>query len=68
MWIWHCFGMGEHFVCSYRYRQPLVGLEQFHHGIVQTDGVSLSRYGEDYVKAIGEIRKNIGKAGTQIGR
>jgi beta-galactosidase len=55
MWIWHCFGMGERFVCTYRYRQPLYGLEQFHHGIMQTDGVSLSQGGQDFVKAIGEI-------------
>ncbi|MEI6176729.1 MAG: beta-galactosidase [Verrucomicrobiota bacterium] len=55
MWIWHCFGMGERFVCTYRYRQPLYGLEQFHHGIMQTDGVSLSQGGQDYATAIGEI-------------
>ncbi len=56
MWIWHCFGMGERFVCTYRFRQPLFGLEQFHHGIMQTDGVTLSHGGEDFVKAIAEVR------------
>ncbi len=57
MWLWHCFGMGERFVCTYRFRQPLAGTEQFHHGIMQTDGTSLSMGGEDFVKAIGEIGK-----------
>lgn len=55
MWVWHAFGMGERFVCTYRFRQPLSGLEQFHHGILQTDGVSLSHGGEDFVKAVNEI-------------
>lgn len=57
MWIWHCFGMGERFVCTYRYRQPLFGMEQFHHGIMQTDGVTPSFGGQDFVAAIKEIKK-----------
>jgi beta-galactosidase len=57
MWLWHYFGMGGRFVCTYRYRQPLFGVEQFHHGIMQTDGVTLSHGAVDFVKAIGEIGK-----------
>lgn len=57
MWVWHSFGMGERFVCTYRYRQPLAGMEQFHHGIMQADGVSLSAGGKDFVKAVSEIKK-----------
>ena len=34
MWVWHGFAMGERFVCTYRFRQPLSGTEQFHHGIM----------------------------------
>lgn len=55
MWVWHAFGMGERFVCTYRFRQPLFGMELFHHGIMQTDGVSVSHGGKDFVKAVGEI-------------
>jgi len=55
MWLWHCFGMGERFVCTYRFRQPLSGTEQFHHGIMQSDGTSLSMGGADFVKGIKEI-------------
>lgn len=57
MWLWHYFGMGGRFVCTYRYRQPLAGFEQFHHGIMQTDGVTLSHGGRDFVAAIREIGK-----------
>ena len=34
-------------LCTYRYRQPLFGNEQYHYGIVGTDGVTLSRGGEE---------------------
>jgi beta-galactosidase len=59
MWVWHAFGMGNRFVCTYRYRQPLFGMEQFHHGIMQTDGTSLS-HGRRGVcpGAIGETGKS----------
>ena len=55
MWIWHCFGLGEKFVCTYRFRQPLYGGEQFHKGIMETDGVTVSPGGQEYVQAIKEI-------------
>ncbi len=55
MWIWHVFGLGDRFTCTYRFRQPLFGGEMYHHGIMQTDGVTLSPGGEEYVRAIGEI-------------
>jgi beta-galactosidase len=61
MWLWHYFSMGGRFVCTYRYRQPLSGVEQFHHGIMQTDGVSLSHGGQDFVTAISEIEKISGR-------
>ncbi len=57
MWVWHAFGMGERFVCTYRFRQPLSGMEQFHHGIMQTDGTSVSHGGKDFVKAVDEINQ-----------
>jgi len=55
MWIWHCFGLGDKFVCTYRFRQPLFGGEQTHKGIIETDGVTVSRGGKEYVKTIEEI-------------
>lgn len=56
MWIWHCFGLGDKFVCTYRFRQPLFGAEQFHKGIMEPDGVTVSPGGAEYVKAIEEIK------------
>ncbi|MFW5699668.1 MAG: beta-galactosidase [Bacteroidota bacterium] len=56
MWVWHAFGLGDEFVCAYRFRQPLFGREQTHKGIIETDGVSLARGGKEYVQAIEEIK------------
>lgn len=57
MWIYHVMAGGNKFVCNYRFRQPLSGGEQYHYGIMQTDGVSLSRSGEEYVKVNAELRE-----------
>ncbi len=57
MWIWHSFGLGDEFVCTYRFRQPLFGGEQFHKGIMETDGVTVSPGGKEYVRAIKEIEQ-----------
>ncbi len=48
LWLWSVFSGGSRFVCTYRYRQPLFGTEQYHAGIVGTDGVSLSSGGEEF--------------------
>lgn len=55
MWIWHSFGLGDKFVCTYRFRQPLFGAEQFHKGIMEPDGVTLSPGGTEFVTALAEI-------------
>jgi beta-galactosidase len=55
MWLWHCFGGGSSFACTYRYRQILYGAEQFHSGVVETDGVSLSPGGKEYAQVIKEM-------------
>jgi beta-galactosidase len=56
MWVWHSFALNDKFVCTYRFRQPLFGQEQYHNGILRTDGVTVSRGGEEYVQAIREIK------------
>ena len=56
MWAYHVFASGNKFLCNYRFRQPLSGIEQYHYGVMQTDGVSLSRSGKEYVDAINEIK------------
>jgi beta-galactosidase len=56
MWIWHAFAGGNKFVCNYRFKQPLTGGEQYHYGIISTDGVTPSRSGLEYIKVIKEVK------------
>ena len=57
MWILRSFAAGAKLVCTYRYRQPLVGNEQYHKGLVETDGVTPSPGGEEYMQAMRDILK-----------
>ncbi|HKQ51403.1 MAG TPA: beta-galactosidase [Pyrinomonadaceae bacterium] len=57
MWLWHAFAGGCSFACTYRYRQPLYGSEQYHYGIVGTDGVSPSPGGLQYSQVAREMRE-----------
>jgi beta-galactosidase len=57
MWIWHTYGLNDKFVCTYRFRQPIYGGEQFHEGIMETDGITVSHGGKEYVQAIKEIKE-----------
>lgn len=56
MWIWHCYGLGDEFACTYRFRQPLYGPEQFHKGIMEPNGVTLSPGGKEFVRTIEEMK------------
>lgn len=56
MWIWHAFAGGNKFVCNYRFKQPLTGGEQYHYGIIGTDGVTPSTSGQEYIKVINEVK------------
>ncbi|MCF8362829.1 MAG: beta-galactosidase [Prolixibacteraceae bacterium] len=55
-WLWQCFASDVDFISSYRYRQPLFGYEQYHEGIIRTDGISLSEGGKAYKKFISELK------------
>jgi len=57
MWLWNAFAGGLDFICSYRFRQPLYGGEQFHYGMVGTDGVTPLNGGEQYSQFMKEIRE-----------
>ena len=56
LWLWSVFAGGSDFVCTYRYRQPLYGTEQYHYGIVGTDGVTVTPGGREYEQFIQEIK------------
>lgn len=57
MWLWNAFAGGLDLICSYRFRQPAYGGEQFHYGMVGTDGVTPLNGGQQYSQFIGEIRE-----------
>jgi beta-galactosidase len=57
LWIWTAFAHGAEFVTTYRYRQPLFGIEMFHHGLVGTDGMTPSSGGEQFMQTAREIGK-----------
>jgi beta-galactosidase len=57
MWLWHCFGGGLSFACTYRFRQPLYGSELYHAGIVGPDGVTPSRGGLEFARVIAEMKE-----------
>jgi beta-galactosidase len=57
MWLWNAFAGGLDFICSYRFRQPASGGEQFHYGMVGTDGVTPLNGGKQYSQFMGEIRE-----------
>ncbi|MCX6573656.1 MAG: beta-galactosidase, partial [Candidatus Aminicenantes bacterium] len=55
MWLWHAFGGGLSFACTYRFRQPLYGSELYHAGIVGPDGLTVSRGGLEFAQVIREM-------------
>lgn len=57
MWLWNAFAGGLDIICSYRFRQPLFGGEQFHYGMVGTDGTTPSNGGRQYSQFMSEIRE-----------
>lgn len=64
LWLYHIFAGGGKFVCNYRFRQPLKGSEQYHYGMIGTDGVTPSVGGREYMQVFKEmdiIRANYDK-------
>jgi beta-galactosidase len=55
LWLMRSFAAGAKFVCTYRYRQPLSGAEQFHYGIVGPDGVTPTTGGRQYEQVAREL-------------
>jgi beta-galactosidase len=68
MWLYHTFAAGGKLACSYRFRQINYSAEQYHAGVLLTDGVTPSPGGEDYMqfmKEIKDLRKQY-KPGTKM--
>jgi beta-galactosidase len=57
LWIWTAFAHGAEFVTTYRFRQPRFGIELFHHGLVDTDGVTPSPGGKQFMQVLQEMKE-----------
>jgi len=68
MWLWNSFAGGLDFICSYRFRQPLFGSEQFHYGMLGTDGTTELEGGREYARFMKEIRslRSLYKSGAKV--
>ncbi|WP_346860277.1 beta-galactosidase [uncultured Draconibacterium sp.] len=56
LWLWHVFAGGSKFTCTYRFRAPIYGYEQYHYGIVGPDGVTPTRGGKEFQQFMDEIK------------
>ena len=56
-WLWNAYAGGLSFICSYRYREPLAGSEQYHYGMVGTDGVTPLSGGKEYSRFMKELKE-----------
>ena len=56
LWLWHVFAGGSKMACTYRYRAPLYGYEQYHYGIVSYDGVTPTPGGLEFQQFINEVK------------
>ncbi len=57
MWLFNALMGGCDLACTYRYRQPLFGSEQYHYGIVGTDGVTPSQGGLEFKQVMAEVKQ-----------
>ncbi len=62
LWLWHVFAGGSQLTCTYRFRAPVYGFEQYHYGIVGPDGVSPTRGGLEFQQFMDEINLLRGKS------
>lgn len=56
LWLWHVFAGGGKLACTYRYRAPLYGYEQYHYGIVGYDGITPTPGGLEYQQFMKEVK------------
>ncbi|HEX8322876.1 MAG TPA: beta-galactosidase, partial [Tepidisphaeraceae bacterium] len=66
--LWTAIAHGCEFITTYRFRQPRWGVEMWHDGLVQHDGVTLSPGGVQFRQVCDEVRRILTDypAGTPI--
>ena len=60
LFLWTAIAHGCEFITTYRFRQPRFGVEMFHDGLVQHDGVTLSPGGLQFRQVAEEVRRIFG--------
>ena len=55
--LWTAIAHGAEFITVYRFRQPRWGVEMWHDGLVQHDGVTLSPGGVQFRQVADEVRR-----------
>ncbi|MFT3787759.1 MAG: beta-galactosidase [Tepidisphaeraceae bacterium] len=64
--LWQAFAHRSEFVTVYRFRRPRVGIEQFHDGLVDWDGVTPMRGGREFAQVITELKKLHDVVGVEL--
>ncbi|MGC4033757.1 MAG: beta-galactosidase [Tepidisphaeraceae bacterium] len=55
--LWTAIAHGCEFITTYRFRQPRFGIEMWHDGLIQADGVTLSPGGVQFRQVADEIKR-----------
>ncbi len=69
LWLWSVWSGGSKFICTYRYREPIYGSEQYHYGVVGPDGITTTRGGSEFSKFISEnaqLRKRYNPSAQKV--
>ncbi len=56
LFLWTAIAHGCEFITVYRFRQPRFGVEMWHDGLIEFDGVTPSRGGEQFAQVAAEVR------------
>jgi beta-galactosidase len=54
--LWQALAHGAEFITVYRWRQPRFGIEMWHDGLVQWDGITPSTGGREFSQVVQELR------------
>lgn len=57
LWLWTAIAHGCEFITVYRFRRPRFGIEMWHDGLVDLDGVTPSTGGEQFAQVASEVKQ-----------
>lgn len=62
LFLWTAIAHGCEFITVYRFRQPRFGVEMWHEGLIELDGITPSKGGEQFAQVAREAKKLWGDA------